>query len=64
METLDGSICEQTPSKETSNLCHKEGFTKTQEKRTIHSFKKKQDFQTNSNLTIYETKVMHQFTSS
>ncbi len=50
METLDGSICEQTPSKDTSNLCHKEGFTKTQEKLTIHSFKKKkQDFQTNSN---------------
>ncbi len=41
METLDGSICEQTRSKETSNLCHKEGFTKTQEKLTIHSFKKK-----------------------
>jgi hypothetical protein len=49
-----GQCVNKTPFKGNKQLMPQRGL-QTQEKPTVHSFNKKRDFQTNSNLTIYET---------
>lgn len=48
-------MCEQKSIQRKQATYATQNGLQTQEKPTIHSFKKKRDFQTNSNLTIYET---------